>query len=133
MYIVFIFDKTITSNNLIYLILIYVFNYIYFYVYFQGEDVDLESFGKKKKKKKRGGDALDDAQDDKENGKFSFIDNLKNNLHCPSIKFVHFILKKHIIKILNSNMLADCIELDPLDHEDTGHGKITKCMQNINQ
>ena len=30
-------------------------------------------------------------------------------------------------------MLADCIELDPLDHEDTGHGKITKCMQNINQ
>merc|ERR1712018_430959 len=32
-----------------------------------GEDVDLESFGKKKKKKKRGGDALDDAQDDKEN------------------------------------------------------------------
>ena len=45
------------------------------FVKFQGEDVNLESFGKKKKKKKRGdGEDSNKAQDDnKENGKFGFF------------------------------------------------------------
>ena len=50
-------------------------NYYFSTVYFQGDDLDLESFGKKKKKKKkeRVGDLdADDKDDDenKENGKF---------------------------------------------------------------